>query len=268
MSYAIHPLAMAIPAMTDEEYRELREDIAKHGLVEPITLHEHMVLDGRHRLRACEETGTEPRFEEFSGGSPAEYVMSKNLRRRHLTPSQRAAIAVAFLPALEKEAAERSRVLGRELGGRPPVSPDTGGPKPKEYWDQARAAVKAGEQIGVSGSTVARAKRVQTEDPEMFEKVKSGEVTVFGAVKELRHRSTPNSGMPERTVNPIKRRRIPSADIVVPKVLAALRVQSEELERAVKDGTMSEGMAAEWTRDLSPIVSSLRATTNYLKGHS
>ena len=55
------------------------------------------VLDDRNRLIACERAGVTPRFEEWRGedGLPTAYVMSKNRRRRHLTPGQGAVIALA-----------------------------------------------------------------------------------------------------------------------------------------------------------------------------
>src|SRR5262249_52752207 len=87
----IHPLAEALPPMSDAEYQGLLADIrAKKLLLEPITLYEGKVLDGRNRLRACEEAGIEPTFVEYTGSDPLGYVLGKNITRRHLTPSQKA----------------------------------------------------------------------------------------------------------------------------------------------------------------------------------
>jgi ParB-like chromosome segregation protein Spo0J len=91
MKYEIHPLAEALPAMSESEYRELLADVRTRGhLLDAITLYEGKVLDGRHRLRACEEAGIEPKFEEYTGSDPVGYVLAKNIQRRHLTPSQKA----------------------------------------------------------------------------------------------------------------------------------------------------------------------------------
>ena len=61
--YEIHELAALIPEMSADEFRGLCDDIRTNGLIEPIVLYEDRVLDGRHRYRACIETGIEPRFE-------------------------------------------------------------------------------------------------------------------------------------------------------------------------------------------------------------
>ncbi|MCZ8517808.1 hypothetical protein O9H85_37110 [Paenibacillus filicis] len=46
-------------------------------------------------------------------------VISLNLKRRHLTQSQKAAVVVDMLPLLEKEARERQREHGRTAPGKP-----------------------------------------------------------------------------------------------------------------------------------------------------
>lgn len=53
--------------------------------------------------------GVEPRSVEWepNGLTPVEWVVSKNLKRRHLTTGQRAALALDLLPHLEREAKER-----------------------------------------------------------------------------------------------------------------------------------------------------------------
>lgn len=91
----IHALALAFPEMDNEEYAALKADIKAHGQIEPIVLLSGEILDGRHRYLVCSELGIEPSVMKFGGGDPVAYVQSINLRRRHLTPSQRAAAVVA-----------------------------------------------------------------------------------------------------------------------------------------------------------------------------
>ena len=66
-----HPLARCFPPMPPSDFAELRADIAKHGLRQPIILYQGKVLDGWHRCRSCSETGTEIRTEEFKGDERA-----------------------------------------------------------------------------------------------------------------------------------------------------------------------------------------------------
>ena len=83
--------------LTGAEFDALVADISKHGLREPIVLHEGMILDGRTRWRACERLGIKASTIEWDRlGSPEAFVVSKNIMRRHLTASQRAWLISEF----------------------------------------------------------------------------------------------------------------------------------------------------------------------------
>jgi hypothetical protein len=89
-AYDFHQLAEIFPKMEGDELRELADDIRARGLIELITLHEGKILDGRNRYRAAmmaEHKFTPENFRTLpSGVDPQDYVISINIRRRHLTP--------------------------------------------------------------------------------------------------------------------------------------------------------------------------------------
>jgi ParB-like chromosome segregation protein Spo0J len=88
-----HPYAQLLPPMTAAELEALAADIAEHGLRQPVVLYDGQVLDGRHRLLACERAGVEPTFTEYDGDDPLGFVLSANITRRNLNPAQRAVVA-------------------------------------------------------------------------------------------------------------------------------------------------------------------------------
>jgi ParB-like chromosome segregation protein Spo0J len=88
-----HDLANIFPMLAGDEAKALANDIFEHGLREPITLLEGKILDGRNRYIACLDAGVEPRFAPYKGDNPAAYMVSLNLKRRHLDESQRAMVA-------------------------------------------------------------------------------------------------------------------------------------------------------------------------------
>jgi N6-adenosine-specific RNA methylase IME4/ParB-like chromosome segregation protein Spo0J len=90
---AFHPLAEMLPLVQGAEFDRLVADITEQGLLHPITLYQSKVLDGRNRERACRAAGVEPGYVEFEGKDPAAFVISQNLARRHLGPSERAMVA-------------------------------------------------------------------------------------------------------------------------------------------------------------------------------
>jgi ParB-like chromosome segregation protein Spo0J len=97
------------------EFDALVADIKAHGLQEPITLYQGMILDGRNRHRACLQIGIEPIFQTFAAAAhritdrrlseimgetegdalARTLVISKNIHRRHLTAEQRSAGAAS-----------------------------------------------------------------------------------------------------------------------------------------------------------------------------
>ena len=151
-----HEMAEIFPLMQGDEYYELVEDIADHGLLEPIWTYEGKILDGRNRYRACEDAGVTPDFRIWENGSPLGFVLSMNLKRRQLTKSQCAMIAVDVLPLLEAEAKARQR------GGQ-------GGVLLTERLPEANGESRnnAGKALGVSGRMVSDAKAIREKEPEL-----------------------------------------------------------------------------------------------------
>lgn len=89
-----HPLCLAFPAMPDDEFKALVADVKRAGAVrETGWLYQGKILEGRHRYKASRAAGLSMRFKEYRGGDAVAFVVSCNMRRRHLDESQRAMIA-------------------------------------------------------------------------------------------------------------------------------------------------------------------------------
>lgn len=102
-----HPAAEIFPLMSGADFDALVADIRENGQREPIIVHDGLILDGRNRHRACVELGLTPGTMKWDRvGTPEAYVISTNLRRRHLNESQRAMIAkkLANMPAHRPDA--------------------------------------------------------------------------------------------------------------------------------------------------------------------
>ncbi len=104
MTYPIHPAIACFPPMTEEEFQGLKQSIAKNGQMASIAYWKGMLVDGRHRLKACEELGIDPMAcELLDEEDPVEYAIANNLHRRGISKAQRAGIE-AKLMKLKKEA--------------------------------------------------------------------------------------------------------------------------------------------------------------------
>jgi hypothetical protein len=160
--------------MTAEEYAELKADIKAYGLREPITLYQGKILDGVHRYRACRELRVKikTRVWKRDGGQPIHYIISENVKRRHLTTGQRAALAVELRPIVERELAEKE----------PPRK--SGGAKPH----RAPALKVAAEYVKVHPSAVETYSRVAKEAPDLAKKVRAGILPLYAAHEQYRAR--------------------------------------------------------------------------------
>lgn len=106
-----HDAATLFPIMGDAELQSLADDIRLKGLRNPVVLvrvdDEYFVLDGRNRILACRVASVEPRWSLWEGTDPVGYVVSENLRRRHLDESQRAMVAAKLANLRKGQRADR-----------------------------------------------------------------------------------------------------------------------------------------------------------------
>jgi ribosomal protein S21 len=112
-TYKIHPICDLFPMMEGEQWTQFREDIKAHGLIKPIVMYDGEIVDGRNRLRACQETGVKLRFAQwkdvYNGPLPlSEWIWSENFSRRQMTKEQAAAV-VAARRAYDEMQAARNR---------------------------------------------------------------------------------------------------------------------------------------------------------------
>lgn len=165
----LHPLCTFFPRLEGEDYLNLKSDILDNGQLEPIYTYQGMILDGGNRYKVLLECGIEPRFQEFNGDDPISFVLSKNLHRRHLKPSQAAAIVSAV----------------QDWGKAHPRGGDQ-----SANLHFATAQERA-EKSGASLRTQKTADKVAKESPELIKKVAHGEMSLGQAEALLHPKESP-----------------------------------------------------------------------------
>lgn len=148
-----HPIANVFPQMPEREFQELKADIQANGLHDPIVIYEDMILDGRHRYRACVELGLTLRTQGYTGSDPVGFVRSHNLHRRHLDTSQRSMCAARLLDYYKGEAKARHDTQAANNFGYTTV-------EKLPPSNKGKARDQAGKDFGVSGKSVDAAKKV------------------------------------------------------------------------------------------------------------
>jgi len=166
--------------MSEGEFAKLKEDIRINGLRSPIVFWRGQLIDGRHRIQACEELGIMwDNFAEEADADqdPVKVALSLNLHRRHLDPSQLAMVADKVRGIYDEESAATRKTTE----GRPPKN-KLGANLPQVKTREKKASEKAAEAVGVSGRSVSDAKKVRTKGvAELAAAVERGEVAVSAA---------------------------------------------------------------------------------------
>lgn len=160
-AYAHHPFADLFPMIDGEPFEALVASIKNGGLREPITIHEDQILDGRNRYRACVRAGVKPHFESLSENeSPLQFVVDRNLHRRHLNESQRAIIAAKVSTMRQGQRTDLEHSANLQKVGR----------------------ASAAKLMNVSERTAASAAKVCAEGtPELIAAVQRGATSVSAA---------------------------------------------------------------------------------------
>ena len=174
----IHEAANIFP-IDDEHISDLAADIKKNGQKVAIELFEGKIIDGRRRFKACQVAGIEPLTKNVLPEDPISYVLSLNLHRRHLTPSQLAMVGARAREIYDREAKERQHE-GQKSGGRGNTKNSVENLPPSFSTGKARDAV--GKAIGVSGKSIDHATRVLNQAvPEVVKAVDEGRMAVSTA---------------------------------------------------------------------------------------
>jgi len=196
MEYQHHPAADSFPMMDDKRFNELLEDIRERGQIEPITICDGMILDGRNRYKACRELGIEPITREYTG-DPWAYVWSLNGQRRDLVAEQRYLIWKYCHEHSEAFQAEKRRIQDEanrkrseaakerertEEGTFEPVVGQSVLPVAKEEPGKQKKAAASKTNAGA----VARGDKLAKERPDLAEKVRLGKMRPAEAYRQMK----------------------------------------------------------------------------------
>lgn len=88
------PIFQVMPPLSTEEYEALKADIGEHGVQVPVEMDESgAILDGHHRVKACQELGINKWPTVVRIGLSTEekraHASRLNLARRHFTQEQK-----------------------------------------------------------------------------------------------------------------------------------------------------------------------------------
>jgi flagellar hook-basal body complex protein FliE len=178
----IHPVAEMFPLIVGPDRNEVRDSIRKRGVELAISVNpEGLLLDGRNRLLLADELGVECPQVVVDVEDEVDWIIARNLHRRHLNVSQRAMIAERL--ATMKDGGDRRSNQFANL--------------------QTETLEDVAKKMQVSPRVVSTARKVRKEAaPEVVAQVERGEMSLNAA-----HETLKQPEQPEQETKP------PSAEI-------------------------------------------------------
>lgn len=192
-----HDAANIFP-LDDEGLPALADDIREHGQQVEIELLDGKVLDGRRRWLAAKMAGKKPRTKTVTVADPVAYVLSLNLHRRHLSPTQLSMVAARAREIYDEQAQARMK---------------SGKKNPMENLPQGSARDAVGKVVGVSGKSVDFASRVLNGGtPKLVAAVDADKLAVSTAARVAGMSAAEQDALADRAATATRRRRLTESD--------------------------------------------------------
>ena len=158
-----------VPEMTEEEFNDLVESINDEGQRTPIHINkDNTILDGRHRVRAMKDLNIKQVSaikENMEKDEALKFVRDTAVKRRNLSANQRLNVMLNAKDLID-DLQERAKANQGKRNDLTFGSAELNVNKAPVHENKEIA-----EMVGVSPSTVMRAKKVKKENPEAYEEV-------------------------------------------------------------------------------------------------
>ena len=204
-----HPLAEIFPLIEGQEFDDLVADIKARGLREPLSTFDGMIVDGRNRYRACKAAEVKLVPGDIGELDPSTdliaFVISANLRRRHMDDDARAMVAARL--ATYKHGGDRSK---SPIGGMSQAAAGAALNVRKRKVERAAKVIKTGSQGLVAAvdkrevSISAAAAVASLPDAEQQKIVDAGPEAIKEAARAIRE-------TPKETADPVETKGDPRA---------------------------------------------------------
>jgi N6-adenosine-specific RNA methylase IME4/ParB-like chromosome segregation protein Spo0J len=176
----LHPSIAEVPALSASEFEALKTDIELLGVRVPVeATSEGVVLDGRARLEAAQLLGHETiAVRTVAPADDLAHILRAALLRRHLSASQKAALALRLVPYEELRVDAAKRQHANLRGSVEVATLPARGERTREL---------IAELAGASARTVQDVITVHDDGgPDLFEQVVRGQVSAHTAASKVR----------------------------------------------------------------------------------
>ena len=168
-----------IPPLSEDEYRQLEQNILKDGIRDPLVVWDDILVDGHNRYEIAQKhhLSYECVHKNFADENEAiRWIILNQFGRRNLSAYDRSILALKLKPVIAAEA-KKQQVR-----------------KPAEFVSQISVEQKPidtqkelAKVAGVSHDTIAKVEKIERDAPaELKQAVKSGEKSINQAYQEIK----------------------------------------------------------------------------------
>jgi DNA modification methylase len=167
-----------IPALTQEEYKQLEDNILKEGIREKIITWDGYIIDGHNRYEIATRWNLDYQTESkyFKSENEAKIWMILNqFGRRNLGNYQRSVLALLLEDVFKLKAKEKEKIR------------KTTSQKSDESFPEVSTKKELAKVANVSHDTISKVKHIEAKaTPEVKQKLSTGEVSINQAYQEIK----------------------------------------------------------------------------------
>lgn len=183
-----------IPPLSDDEKKQLKENILRDGIQDPLKVWSGILIDGHNRYEIAQAHGLEFKTVEMQFDSRDDvkiWIIQNQLGRRNLIPPVRIKLALlAESVIVEQAKARQGERTDLNIEDKCPQCPDEQPtPKEKNATDRKnKTNYQLAQLAGVSDKTVQRYKKILQDAPaEVVAQVDSGEISINEGYKQTKN---------------------------------------------------------------------------------
>ena len=182
-----------IPPLTDDEYKQLEENVVKEGCRDSLVVWNGTIVDGHNRYEICNKHSiefktAEMEFETRDGA--IEWIIRNQFGRRNLPNYERAKLALRLKPIIKEKAKtnqESTQLVGKGVQSKDMVNQKSDTPLKSITTDKELAKI-----AGVSHNTIWQVGVIENEGSEEVQsQARKGEISVNKAFNLTRPKVEP-----------------------------------------------------------------------------
>lgn len=182
-----------IPPLTDDERKQLEENILRDGIQDPLKVWQGTLVDGHNRYEIAQAHNLEFKTVEMQFDSRDDvkiWIIKNQFGRRNLSAYDRSILALKLKPIIAAEAKERMEegknqyTSPPQIFGEPSITPQE---KKKRTEHKNETDAQIAEKAGVSRETIRKVEKIEQQaTPEIKAALKSGDLSINAAYNKVK----------------------------------------------------------------------------------